>query len=68
MKFVAHIMTAVGGGVGGFGVYGLVLYHLSFAVGAAAVLCGVLTLVGGLFLGRWSEARMRPANPVGRQL
>jgi hypothetical protein len=68
VRLVAHGMTAVGGGVGGFGVYGLVLYHVGFAMGLATLLCGVGIVVCGLFLRRWCETRMRPTNPVERQL
>ena len=51
-KSIAYCLTAVGSGLGGFGIYGLLLYHLEIETGVSAFGLGLALVVTGLVLGR----------------
>jgi hypothetical protein len=50
-KLLSDGVTAVGAALAGGGVYGALLYHMSFALAAAAFICGLVVMVVGLLWG-----------------
>jgi len=50
-KLLSDGVTSVGAALVGGGVYGALLYHMSFALASAAFICGLVVMVVGLLWG-----------------
>lgn len=51
LKIIGNGVMAIGGGVGGGGIYGFLLYDLPLAWASLALACGLLLIGLGVLLG-----------------
>ena len=67
-RLIANGITAIGGGLGGFGVYGAVLYHLSLSTATAAFVCGLVMVAVGLYWLTRAGTETHQVNTDERQI